>query len=77
MAISKLNEPFSTGMKVIIAEKGLKQGRVAQKAGFTPQEFSDMLNGRRLIKACEIPRIAEALGVSVNDVYFAGEKGWQ
>lgn len=76
MTISKLNEPFSTGMKVIIAEKGLKQGHVAQKAGFTTQEFSDMMNGRRLIKACEIPRIAEALGVSVNDVYFAGEKGW-
>ena len=76
MTISKLNEPFSTGMKAIIAEKGLKQGHVAQKAGFTPQEFSDMMNGRRLIKACEIPRIAEALGVSVNDVYFAGEKGW-
>lgn len=75
MTISKSNEPFSTGMKVVIKEKGLKQAHVAKKAGFTPQELSDMLNGRRLIKACEIPRIAEALGVSVNDVYSAGEKG--
>ena len=28
-----------------------------QKAGFTPQELSDMFNGRRLIKACDIPRL--------------------
>ena len=41
---------------------------------YTPQELSDMLNGRRLIKACDIPRIAKALGVEINYL-FGIEKG--
>ena len=34
-----------------------------------------MLNGRRLIKACDIPRIATVLGVKADDIYEAGKKG--
>lgn len=53
----------------IIAELGLKQRAVAEKAGFEAQAFSDMLNGRRLIKLCDVVLIAEALGVTPNDLY--------
>lgn len=35
-----------------------------------------MLNGRRLIKACDIPKIAKALGVEINYL-FGIEKGAQ
>ena len=59
---------------------------VAEKAGFTIQEFSDMLNGRRLIRAVDIASIINALkdvGVDANylfmidsnDIYSAGQKG--
>lgn len=75
MDISKCNEPVASGMRRIIAKKGLKNIYVAQKAGFTSQELSDMINGRRLIKACDVPRLATALGVEAGDIYSEGMKG--
>ena len=66
MTIAEANEPLSNELKQIIARKGLKNLYVAENAGYTAQELSDMLNGRRLIKACDIPKIAKALGVEIN-----------
>ncbi len=74
MTIADANEPFATGLKAIIAKKGLKNLHVAQEAGCTAQELSDMLNGRRLIKACDIPRLTKVLGVTSDDIYAAGRK---
>lgn len=75
MTIKEANEPLSNGMKIIIAKKGLKNIYVAEKAGFTPQELSDMLNGRRLIKACDVPKLAFAMEVKEGEIYSAGKKG--
>lgn len=72
--VAEANALFSKGLKTIITEKGLLQMYVAEKAGYTKQELSDMLNGRRLIKACDIPRLAAALGVTIDDIYAAGIK---
>ena len=74
MTIAEANEPSSNELKQIIARKGLKNLYVAENAGYTAQELSDMLNGRRLIKACDIPKIAKALGVEINYL-FGIEKG--
>ncbi len=74
MAIAESNEPVASGLKLIIAQKGLRNGFVAEKSGFAPQELSDMLNGRRLIKACDIPRLARVLDVEAGDIYKAGER---
>ena len=74
MTIAEANEPLSNELKQIIARKGLKNLYVAEYAGYTAQELSDMLNGRRLIKACDIPKIAKALGVEINYL-FGIEKG--
>lgn len=74
MTIAEANTPVATGIKVIIAKKGFKNLHVAEKAGFTPQELSDMFNGRRLIKACDIQRFAHVLGVKTDDIYAAGRK---
>ncbi len=64
----------STGIRLIISEKGLVQKTVANRAGFTEQQFSDMLNGRKLIRAEYLPLIATALGVSLNEIYDAGKE---
>lgn len=74
MTIAEANEPLSNELKQIIARKGLKNLYVAENAGYTAQELSDMLNSRRLIKACDIPKIAKALGVEINYL-FGIEKG--
>lgn len=56
-------------INVIIAKKGFLQKTIAIKAGFTEQQFSDMLNGRKVIRAEYIPVIAKALGVTPNDLF--------
>lgn len=72
--IKEANRPFDVGLQLLIKAKGLKQLYVAKKAGYTPQELSDMLNGRRLIKACDIPKLASAIGATMDEVYKVGEQ---
>lgn len=70
--IQTSNSIVANRVKEIISKKGLKQTSVAEKAGFTPQEFSDMLNGRRLMRAIDIASIINALavvGVTANDLF--------
>ncbi len=56
-------------IKQIIKSKGLKQKIVAIRAGLTPQQFSDMLNGRRNIYDNDILRISMALEVTPNELF--------
>lgn len=51
------------------------QGAVAEKAGFSKQQFNSMLNGRRIIKPCDAVVIANVLGVEMNDLYATNRKG--
>lgn len=63
------NSVVPENIERIIKEKGIKQYAVANKAGYTKQQFNDMLNGRKIIKAIDILAIAKALEVSPNDLY--------
>ena len=63
-------ETLIDNIKRIISEKGMKQGVVAERAGFSQSEFSNILYGRRkLLRAEHILPIAEALKVDVNALY--------
>lgn len=77
--IQTSNGIVANQVRKIIKEKGLKQTILAQKAGFTTQEFNDMLNGRRLMRAVDIAAIINALkdvDTSVDANYlFATEAG--
>lgn len=73
MSISQLNAPVAARIVQIMEEKGLKQNAVAKRAGFSKQQFSDMLNGRRLIKVSELPILAKALEVSPNALFSDDE----
>jgi transcriptional regulator with XRE-family HTH domain len=53
----------------IINHKGLKQKKVAEKAGYTQQAFSNLLNGRKFFGANDILRIAKALDVTPNELF--------
>ena len=61
------------GIKNIISEKGLIQKVVAQRAGFTEQQLSDMLNGRKVIRVDYLPSLAKSLDVKISDIYDAGK----
>lgn len=56
----------------IIAEHGLKKKYVAAKAGYSPQQFSEMLRGKRVIKAEDISLLSHALEVSPNELFSEG-----
>lgn len=69
MTIAEANHPVSARLLSIISRKGLKHVYVAEKAGYTPQELCDMINGRRLIKGCDIPKLEDALDVKVDELF--------
>ena len=72
MTIKEMNTPFDIGMALLIKKSGLKQAAIAGKIGCIAQELSDMLNGRRLIKACDISKIATVLNCGIDEIYAAG-----
>lgn len=60
----------------IINEKGFKQRAIAEKAGFSEQQLSALLNGRRIMKDVDVAAIANVLGVTPNDLFgIASEAG--
>jgi len=69
MSINGYNSPVANNAKRIIKKRGLKQIAVAEKAGFSIQEFNAMLNGRRIMKAIEIEALIIALGIEANELF--------
>lgn len=69
MNASKYNAILPINITRAIKARGLKNNAVAKKAGFSAQQFSDMLNGRKIIKPCDILAISEALGVDANMLF--------
>lgn len=62
------------GINKIMEENGYIQRIIAQKSGFTEQQFSDMLCGRKVIRADYLVPIAKAMRVTIQDIYDAGIK---
>ena len=60
---------IAANIRATIKMSGMVQGVVATRSGFTEQQFSDMLNGRKTIRAEYIPQIADALGCTPNDLF--------
>lgn len=70
MSIKELNAPVSENMKRIISESGIKQHVIAARMGCTPQELTDMVAGRRIIKISDIPRFCAVMGVDVGTLFY-------
>lgn len=49
----------------LIRTKGLKQTFVAEQAGLTDQQLTDILNNRRLLRVEHLEPLARALGVTI------------
>lgn len=69
-----MNEIIAPNIDTIISRKCLKQSAVAKKAGYTRQQFNDMLKGRKVIRDVDIMRIAAALEVDVNALFGKKDK---
>lgn len=55
--------------KRIIKQKGLKNCAVAEKAGLSVQQFSNLLHKRKMIRADDVIAIANALEVTPNELF--------
>lgn len=51
-----------------IREKGIKQRFVAEKAGISAQQLSDVCKGRRRMEAVECFNVCDAVGIDVNEL---------
>lgn len=59
---------IAQNLKAYIDENGYKQRTIAVKAGIGEQTLSDILNGRRQLKADVFASICAALGVSLDAI---------
>ena len=57
-------------IRKIIKERGLKQNFVANRAGFTPQEFNNILCSRQLLKTESIVNLCNALDITPNELFM-------
>lgn len=73
--IQEINSPIAENIKRIIVCKGIKQRFIADFAGFSENEFSAMLNGRKIIRATDLPLIAKALEVTPNELFATNVEG--
>lgn len=64
-----MNTVVIPNIRKIIDERGLKQYSVAKKAGYTKQQFNNLLNGRKIVTDIDICKITDALGVTANDLF--------
>ena len=69
MNIKKMNAPVAENIKRLLVATGMKQYIIAQRIGCTAQELTDMIYGRRIIKASDIPKISAALGVGIDELF--------
>lgn len=56
-------------VKDLIRTKGLKQKFVAEKMGLSPQEFSNILTGRKKFETEHVVPICNALNITANDLF--------
>ena len=63
-------EDIISNLKEIIKRKKLKKGAVAAKLGFSSQQFSDILHGRKLLRIEDVPLMAKALDVGIADIFL-------
>lgn len=59
----------------IIEEKCLVKKGVAKRAGMTPQNLTDILKGRKVIRADMIPALASALDVPISELFRENQRG--
>lgn len=73
MSEPEYNALLQSNIRRLIKKKGLKQRAVAEWCGLTDAQFSDLLTGRKILRADMLPRIATALGVGLDDLYKVEE----
>ena len=62
------------GICRMLRERKMKQSELAREAGYTRAQLCDMLHGRKVIRADDMFRIADAIGCTADELRAAGEE---
>jgi len=57
-------------LRSILELKQITQTELANRTGLKPQKISDYVNNRQYMSMMNAARIAKALGVSIDDLYY-------
>lgn len=63
------NLPVTKNIAKIMREDGLNEKKVAKRAGYSEQEFKDMIGGNRIITVFDITKLCMVLGVCENMLF--------
>lgn len=69
MQMTTITQRIIKNVECAINAKGLKKRILAEKIGLTPHQFSDLLTGRRTIKAYDVFLLCHALDISPNELF--------
>lgn len=65
---------FIENTRRIINQRGYKDKAIAEKIGVSANQFSSMMNNRKIITAVDVMAIANALEVTPNELFGIGDK---
>ena len=71
-AIEEANQPVVSNIERLLLETGVKQGFIAMKSGIAEKSFSDMMNGRMIIRPSDVVNIALAFSVNPSELFREG-----
>ena len=58
-----------SNVRRIIFEQGYKQKAIAARAGYTYQQFNNLLNDRKVVTDEDVIKLSEALKVTPNELF--------
>lgn len=70
--IKEANAPFANGLKIMIAKKDIKQSKLARDSGLGVQRLSDIITGRRIVRAKDIYVLCKRMRCSIDEVFKEG-----
>lgn len=63
------NTPAAENLKRLLKEQGLTGYKFAVKAGYTPQQLTDMMHHRKIMRPPDIAALVDALGVDASEFF--------
>jgi DNA-binding Xre family transcriptional regulator len=70
-----MHEETLQKIKDIIEQRGYKKKVIAEKMGYKENQFSDLLNGRRLVRLDDIVKLCDILEVQPNELIAQKNRG--
>ena len=62
----------AANLRRVLDDRGIKHHKAAEKCGYPEKRFSDMLNGRKIIRDTDVCRISVGLQIPYEELFHEG-----